>query len=311
MLLSRHRCIAIMGATATGKSGASLELAERFAGEIVSMDSRQVYRGLDIGTGKVTAAERERVPHHLIDILDPSERGSAGRHVALASGAVRGIRERGHLPMLVGGTGLYFRAYFEGLIDVVIPREARDEIRAGFEGLSTASLHEELRLEDPERAGEIPVGDRIRITRALELMAWTGQTVTELYATQERRSGDCDVLEFVLSMPRHLLRGRVAQRTRELFSRGWPDEVARLLDGGVSPDAPGMNSLGYAEIARCLAAGLNPQGALDSVVTATQQYAKRQETFFRRRQRAEWIDVSEDGWLERVERRVADFTRPE
>jgi len=295
-----RRCIAIMGPTATGKSDAGIALAERFDGEIISMDSRQVYRGFDIGTAKVTMEERRRVPHHLVDLLEPDEQGSAGRHAALAASAAAGIVERKRLPILVGGTGLYFRSFFEGLIDVSIPRHVLLDIRAGFAERTTADLYEELVLEDPERAADLSRNDRIRIMRALELIAWTGRTVTRLYAEQKPAGGEWDVLGFVLTMPRLLLRGRIAQRTRELFDRGWPEEVERLLERGVPLDAPGMNSLGYRDIARALLDGRPAESVLEDVVTATQQYAKRQETFFRRERTARRIDVSEEGWLEDV-----------
>ncbi len=300
-----------MGATATGKSEAGIFLAERFDGEVVSMDSRQVYRRMDVGTGKVSTAQQARVPHHLIDFLDPAERSSAGRHAALVASAAEGICERGRIPILAGGTGLYFRSFFEGLIDVVIPRDVLAGIRAGCESRETTALYEELRLKDPERAQDLSANDRIRITRALELIAWTGRTVTELYSEERTGARDWSVLSFVLTMPRHLLRGKIAGRTRDLFARGWVDEVEGLLASGVALEAPGMNSLGYREIAAALRQGEDASSVLEAVVMATQQYAKRQETFFRRDKEAVWIDVSESGWLERMAEQVGSFVSSE
>ena len=140
----RIKAVAIMGATGTGKSNLAILMAEIFGGEIISMDSRQVYRGLDIGTGKVTVVERARVPHHLLDILDVSESGSAGRHAAAAEAAIRDIATRGRVPILAGGTGLYFRALFGGLVPVVIPQQELARIRATFAGRETEALHAEL-----------------------------------------------------------------------------------------------------------------------------------------------------------------------
>jgi len=293
---ARTRVIAIMGATATGKTAAAVSLCEQLGGEIVSMDSRQVYRGMDIGTGKPSAGELDRARHHLIDILDPRERGSAGRHAAMAAAAIEDIASRGRVALLVGGTGLYFRALFGGLVDVVIPTDALEGIRDSQRDRDTASLYEELQLGDPDRAAELSPNDRVRISRALELMAWTGRPVSELYAEQKRQGARYEAVSVVLTLPRALLRGRIATRTRSMFDAGWPHEVRGLLDAGVEPDAPGMLSLGYAEIARALIEGRSASGQVEDVITRTQQYAKRQETFFRGDPDAVWLDVGSPGW---------------
>ena len=299
-----------MGATGTGKSNLAIRLAEELDGEIISMDSRQVYRGLDIGTGKVTAAERERVPHHLLDILDVNESGSAGRHAEAAQAAIRDVAARGRLPILAGGTGMYFRALFGGLVPVVIPEAELARIRDTFAGRETAVLHAELARVDPARSSALSPNDRVRITRALELIAYTGKPASELYARP--RSGaasDITYLKLVLTMPREALRARIEERTHELFSRGWITEVWRLLDKGVSPDMPGMQSLGYATIAAAIAGGLDPRRWEKQVVTLTRQYAKRQETYFRSEKDAVWLDVSEVGTDERAAALVRAFLR--
>ena len=281
-----------MGATATGKSHLAIALAGEFQGEIVSMDSRQVYRGLDIGTGKVDEAARQRVPHHLLDYLGVNESGSTGRHIAAAETAMLDIAARGRTPFLVGGTGLYFRALFSGLVEVTIPPGDLARIRAGFEGRETPELYQELVGLDPERAGVISPNDRVRITRALELIAHTETKATDLYAKQRGANNDIVYLKLVLSMPREKLRERIAERTRELFEQGWPQEVARLMKAGVDPRAPGMLSLGYADIAAAISNREDPAEALETVITITRQYAKRQETFFRSEKDAVWIDMT-------------------
>jgi tRNA dimethylallyltransferase len=205
MAATRTRVFAIMGATATGKTAAAVALCEQFGGEIVSMDSRQVYRGMDIGTGKPSGEELTRARHHLIDILDPHEQGSAGRHATMAAAAIDDIVARGRLPFLVGGTGLYFRALFGGLVDVVIPKEALEGIRASLRERDTGALYEELCLADPARAAEVSANDRVRISRALELMAWTGRRASELYAEQKREADRFDAVEAVLTLPRELV----------------------------------------------------------------------------------------------------------
>jgi tRNA dimethylallyltransferase len=298
-----------MGATATGKSRLALSLAQVFDGEIISMDSRQAYRGLDIGTGKVACAERERVPHHLLDFLDVTETGSAGRHAAAAEAAIRGIAARGHLPIAAGGTGLYFRALFGGLVPVVIPRDELARIRTSFVGRETRDLHTELSRLDARRAAEISPNDRVRVTRALELIAYTGAPVSELYAKSSGAADDIGYLKLVLTMPREALRARIAERTRELFDSGWVEEVRSLMARGVDPGAPGMQSLGYGVIAAALARGEDPQTCLPEVITLTRQYAKRQETFFRSEKSAVWIDVTRPGAEEEVLARVAEFLR--
>ncbi|MEJ2721125.1 MAG: tRNA (adenosine(37)-N6)-dimethylallyltransferase MiaA [bacterium] len=295
--------IAIMGATATGKSELAIRLAEKYDGEVISMDSRQAYRGLDIGTGKISAEDQARVPHHLIDVLDPHEPNTAGKHMERALGAWAEIRGRGRVAIFAGGTGLYFRALFRGLIDVQI---SDDDLVAQRNELSTAPtwmLYEELERVDPERAAELSPRDRVRIQRSIEIYRCTGSSFTDHVARQNHQRRFAG-LKLVLSMPREKLRDRIAERTRELYARGWCREVRELLAGGVAPDAPAMNSLGYDLIAQTIRRGEDPLQTIDAVITVTQQYAKRQETFFRSVRDAVWIDVSRPGWDREIDRRV-------
>jgi tRNA dimethylallyltransferase len=305
---SPTKYVAIMGATATGKSALGIRLAERFRGEVVSMDSRQVYRRMDIGTGKVSPKDRARVPHHLLDILDPGEAGSAGRHAELARRSMEEITARGNVPFLVGGTGLYFDAVFRPLIDIHIPRETLESIRAGFQSRDTLELYAELRRVDPDRARYLSPNDRVRITRALEIFLASGSTASEHLARQAERSaaeGKAGVLKLVLTMPRQRLRRRIAQRTRAMYEAGWVDEVKRLVADGYGLDSPGMRSLGYAEIARALIEGTDPGATMDEVIVRTQQYAKRQETYFRKDDEAIWLDASSPDYQAKTARMVA------
>ncbi len=292
-----------MGATATGKSKLAIHLAERFGGEIVSMDSRQVYIGMDIGTAKVGSTERRGIPHHLIDVLRPDEPNSAGMHAARAAGICREIASRGNLPILAGGTGLYFRALFTGIIDLEVPKDALARTRKSLEARDTSDLYQELRKRDPERAEMISPNDRIRITRALEVIILTGKPMSKHFAEQER-SLSWEGLKLVLTAPRDDLRRRIAKRTREMFDAGWVDEVKKLLDDGYGIDSPGMNSLGYLEIAKAIIAGRDPFSTLEQVITLTRQYAKRQETFFRSETGALWFDVSKKDCYASVETAV-------
>jgi tRNA dimethylallyltransferase len=295
-----------MGATATGKSALAMRLALRFDGEIVSMDSRQVYRGFDVGTAKPPRPDLERIPHHLIDTLDPTAPSSAGTHAGEAARLAREIDARGRVPVLAGGTGLYFRALFRGLPPVVIPRAEQTRIRAMFSDRETDELYRDLQRLDAERARALSPRDRLRIARALEIIAYTGRPASEALRRREPDPGLAH-LKVVLSMPRPQLREHIATRTRALFDAGWPDEVRRLLAAGVPPDCPAMQGLGYADIARALAAGRDPRGCIDAVIQSTRQYAKRQETFFRSESDALWEDVTEPGCGGRVERLAEAF----
>ncbi len=296
----RVRCVAILGATATGKSALAIELARRVGGEVVSMDSRQIYRGLEIGTGQVPVDARRGVAHHLMGIVDPTERWSAGRHAERAAACIREIASRRAHPILVGGTGLYFRALLDGLVDVRIPADVLERMRRAVRGVPTSRLRERLRALDPARADALSPNDRVRITRALELIEWTGRPVTELYAERTRAAGAVAARRFFLTMPRPRLRERIARRTRALFDAGWPDEVRRLLDAGVPADAPGMQSLGYPELAAALRAGRDPESTFDGIVQRTRAYAKRQETFFRGMPGREPVDASQPRAIEEL-----------
>jgi tRNA dimethylallyltransferase len=309
------RLVAIMGATATGKTGVAIRLAEAFGGEIVSMDSRQVYRGLDIGTAKPSLEERRRVPHHLLDVLDPGEANSAGRHARLAEEAVADISKRRRLPILSGGTGLYIRAFFHGLIDARVPDEELGAIRRDVDRMTTPEMHEELSRIDPTRAQALPPSDRLRISRAIEVYLATGVTPTEHFAAHTTRGdspADDDSLRIVLTLPRAILRERIATRTEAMYRAGWVREVRDLLDKGWTVESPAMNSLGYREIAQALHDGMDPKATGPRVMTLTQQYAKRQETFFRGMNGALWIDMARGDAVNEILRRVRAFPgRPE
>jgi tRNA dimethylallyltransferase len=283
-----------MGATATGKSALGVSLGLEFGGEMVSMDSRQVYRGMDVGTGKVTPAERGDLPHHLLDILDPDETGSAGRHCELVRAAIDDITARGRVPILVGGTGLYFDALFRPFIDLGGAGDRVEEIRREFDDRPTADLFDELQRVDAQRARQLSPNDRVRITRALEVFCATGVPMSEHFRRQSLQpDGEAGrYLKLVLTAPRAALRERIDRRTRAMYEAGWVEEVGRLLARGYGADSPGMRSLGYEEIAAALTAGTDPRDTIQQVITRTQQYAKRQETYFRREKDAVWLDVT-------------------
>lgn len=298
-----QRAVAIMGATATGKSDLAIRLAEALGGEIVSMDSRQVYRGLDIGTGKVSAEDRRRVPHHLVDVLEPHEVNSAGTHVARAETIGEQLAASGKTVFLVGGTPLYFRVLFRGLIDAATPEDEKGRLRKELASETTEALCRRLQGLDPERAAALSPRDRVRIARAIEIAVLTGRTYSQHVALQ-RKASPWAGLKIVLTLPRAVLRERIARRTREMYDRGWVEEVRTLLARGVRADAPAMGSLGYDVIARALISGGDAVATVEEVIRLTQQYAKRQETFFRSERDACWFDVSAPEAPAEIERRV-------
>jgi tRNA dimethylallyltransferase len=300
-----RRAVAIMGATATGKSDLAIHLAEQFDGEIISMDSRQVYRGLDIGTGKVTLEDRRRVIHHLIDILDPHEMNSAGLHVGRAEAISERTIAGGKAVFFVGGTGLYFRVLFRGIIGAETSDDERNRLRHELASRSTEELHRSLVELDSERAKALSPRDRIRIIRAIEIAFLTGKTHTE-HITQQPKAPVWGGTKIVLTLPRPALRERIAERTREMYEKGWTDEVRSLIARGIGLDAPAMGSLGYDVIARAIVAGADPEATRAEVTTRTQQYAKRQETFFRSEPDALWFDVSAQGGRGGIERIVGE-----
>lgn len=280
-----------MGATATGKSQLAIAIAHRFGGEVISIDSRQVYRGMDIGTAKILPGEREGIPHHLIDIMNPDEANNAGKHAALARRAIEEIAGRSLVPILAGGTGLYFRAIFRGLMDLELDEPSLREVRVSFADRTTAELYRELERIDPARARFLSANDRMRISRALEIYTLTGRPMTDHIREQETGQ-NLDTLKIVLTMPRFDLRDRIARRTHAMFQAGWTEEVASLLNAGYDSASPGMISLGYREISDALESGRDPCGEIDAIITHTRQYAKRQETFFRSEQDAVTVDVT-------------------
>jgi tRNA dimethylallyltransferase len=287
------KCVSIMGATAVGKSRLGIRLAREFGGEVISMDSRQVYRGLDIGTGKVTPEECDGIPHHLLDIMDADRPGNAVRHAKLARDTITGIVERGHVPFLVGGTGLYFDALLRPFIDLNIAPETLTRVRVTFENMDTGQLYRQLVKNDPARAGQLSPNDRVRITRALEIHEISGIPMSRHLAAQDDIESGLRPLKIVLTMSRDKLRERIAERTRRMYDNGWVDEVKSVLAAGYPADCPGLKSLGYGEIAAAIEAGTDPLETLQSVIVRTQQYAKRQETYFRRDVENNWLDVGD------------------
>ena len=301
------RILAIVGPTGVGKSALALAVAERAGAEIVNADAPQVYRGIDIGTAKPSRAERARVPHHLIDCLDPGERYSAGRFAEMARGVLDDITARGRPALVVGGSGLYLRALLAGLAPLpAVPAAVRAELSARLAREGLAALRLELERLDPPTAARLAPGDTQRTLRALEVARASGRPLSEWLARGPAAATALSGVQRVgLTLPRALLYDRIGSRVRQMVARGWLDEIRGLLASGVEPDAPAFRAIGYAQWLGHLAGDYDCEETTRRIVVATRRYAKRQETWFRREPGIEWHDARDAGPLaERLARRV-------
>jgi len=299
-----------MGPTGVGKTHLGIEVAHRLGGEVLSADSRQIYRGLDIGTAKPTAAQQARVHHHLIDIADPHERYSAGRFGREARRLAGQLSARGVTPVVVGGSGLYLTAFMDGLfLEEGGHLHVRALLRARREEEGLAALYEELGRADPAIQSRLDPGDRQRILRALELALTGGRD-----ASRRRLEGGgsplpCVPLTVCLHRRREELYRRIDRRVEDMVAAGWPQEVEALLEAGCDRAACGLESLGYEEMARLVAGELSRADAIAAVQQRSRRYAKRQLTWFRRDRRLRWLDLDRLGVGGAIDRIGADWAR--
>lgn len=291
--------IAITGATATGKTALAIALASRHDGEIISCDSMQIYRGMDIGTAKPTKDEMSCVPHHMIDILDPGEPYSCARYVKEARAIINDIISRGRLPIICGGTGLYLDALISGNVFSEEPDESTtNDIRSSLlqfaQEHGADALHRRLHDVDPEAAASIHPNNIRRVARALEIYLKTGMTKTSWDA--KSRSGENALPALVIGLrfaDRSLHRHIIMKRCEKMFDTGLVDEVRRLYEEGKLATGTASQAIGYKEIIPYILGQSSREEVLTSLYTATCQYAKRQETWFRRRDYVHWIDVDD------------------
>lgn len=282
--------LALVGATATGKSALALAVAEELGGEVVNADALQVYRGLDVGTAKPSVEERRRVPHHLIDVLEPTERFSAGEFSRRARATIAGIRARGRLPIVVGGSGLYLRALFAGLTELPPPDpRLRQELRTRLEREGLAALGRELEDVDPASRRRIAAGDPQRTLRALEVWHQTGRPLSWWQREARAEPPGWSVVRLGLTMERTLLYDRIGLRVRAMIERGWVDEVRNLLFSGVPSSAPAFQAIGYRQLVAHVVGGYPLSDAVSEIAAATRRYAKRQETWFRKEPDVQWV----------------------
>lgn len=283
--------VAVLGPTATGKSALALSIAERYGGEIVNCDSTAVYRGFDIGTDKVPVGERRGIPHHLIDIVEPTDEYTAAQYARDAAAAVRAIHARGKLPLVVGGTGFYYRALTRGLF----PGPGRDDTtRARLEAVAARRgvpfLHRLLERVDPDSARRIQPRDLKRLVRALEVYFLTGRPLTAHFASTERPLPDFDVVPVALRLPAAAISERVTRRVDQQFESGLLNEIRALLARGIPESARPFGGLVYRQGLEHLH-GVRDEPATRALITQeNRRYARRQLIWFRKEPNLTWFD---------------------
>jgi len=284
-----EKVLAIVGPTAVGKTALAIDLAQKFNGEIISGDSMQVYRHLDIGTAKATPAEQAQATHHLIDVKDVDQQFTVAQFVAAAQKLIPAITARGHLPIIAGGTGFYLQALFDGLkLGAEAPGDpaVRDRFRAIAQEKGAEYLWQQLEAKDPQAAAKIPVTNIRRTVRALEVIAVTGQ----LFSHQENGGPQYDELYLALNTDRNLLYDRINQRVDLMAQGGLVDEVRWLASQG-GTDLPAATGIGYRELLPVLDQPDRIPAAIDQVKQDSRHYAKRQLTWFRNQTTATWYDL--------------------
>ncbi len=283
--------LVILGPTAAGKSALGIRLAERLGGEILVCDSTQVYRGFDIGTGKVPEAERHAIPHHLIDLAEPTEIFHAGEYRRHAETALADLARRHRLPILTVGTGLYLRALLEGLCEAPERSDQlRHRLRRRAETAGPAHLHRLLDRLDPDAARRIGERDVPKMIRALEVRLLSGRPLSALQRAGRRGLEGYRPVKIGLAPPRARLYERIDRRVEAMLAAGWVEEVRGLMASGLGADAKPFLFIGYAELGEYLNGGIDLQEAAERIRRATRRYAKRQITWFRRETDVCWLE---------------------
>lgn len=287
--------LSVIGATATGKSDLAVALAQTLGGEIINSDSMQFYRGMDIGTAKLPASERGGIPHHLLDVLDVREEASVAAYQADARRLIGEIRGRGRVPIFVGGSGLYARAAVDVMSFPGTDPDVRARLEAEVAETGPNEAHLRLREVDPAAAEKIAPGDARRIVRALEVLEITGEPFS---AHLPRYEYAIEAVQIGLAIDRGVLHERIRTRIDRMFDAGWVAEVEALLERGLAEGRTASQAIGYAQIAAMLSGTLSEDEARESTVVRTRQFARRQETWFRRDERIRWIEALGDSPLD-------------
>ncbi|MCR4689983.1 MAG: tRNA (adenosine(37)-N6)-dimethylallyltransferase MiaA [Lachnospiraceae bacterium] len=292
--------VILTGPTAVGKSNLSIALAKQIGGEIISADSMQVYRHMDIGSAKISREQMQGVPHHLLDVVDPTQPFDVTIFQAMAREAAEQIRSRGKLPILVGGTGFYIQAL---LYDIEFEDDSRDaDLRRELEQqalqMGPAYMHDLLKEVDPQSAETIPAGNVKRVIRALEYYKLTGETIFSHNMTQRQKESPYNFAYFVLTDERQKLYDAIDRRVDEMMKEGLEEEVRKLMEMGVKKEDTSMQGLGYREIYSCLSGDYPLEEAVRLIKRNTRHFAKRQLTWFGREKEVIWIPKSEYSYSE-------------
>ena len=305
---AQRRLAVILGPTASGKSALAIDLGRRFGGEVVCCDSTQVYRHFDIGTGKVPAAERQGVPHHLMDLAEPEEVFTAGDYRRVALQTLEEIAGRGRLPILTVGTGLYLRALLEGLDDLPgRSEEIRERLRQRAAARGPEYLHRILLKCDPRGAAQIAPRDTQKLIRAIELCLLTGQPASQLRGRSRVALKEFLVMKIGLMPEREKLYGAIDRRVEAMMEMGWVDEVRKLIEMRIPAAAKPFSFLGYSQLRDHVEKNTSLDAAVREIQQATRRYAKRQITWFRRELGVTWLEGF--GHQESIRRRAGEALR--
>ncbi len=283
--------VVLIGPTAVGKTDLSLSIAREFSGEIVGADSMQVFRYMDIGTAKPSIEELQQAPHHLIDVADPDEEYNAARYADEAKAACRAIIQKGNIPLLVGGTGLYIKALLEGMFDAFpVDHGVREEMKMRLAEEGRESLHNELLHIDPSSANRIHLNDTQRLLRALEIFKVTGTTWSEHLHNEQKKKQFSTVLKIGLTCERQKLYDRINYRAQKMMDSGFLEEVKGLLDMGYGPELKSMQSLGYRHLIEYINGAWDLETTQSLLARDTRRYAKRQYTWFGKDKSIVWVE---------------------
>jgi tRNA dimethylallyltransferase len=304
MLSNKAKVISVTGPTCTGKSAVSVLLAERFDGEIINCDSMQVYKYFDIGTAKPDQDTRKRVPHHLVDIVEPQEEFNAARFVEMADHAIDTIQACRKIPILVGGTGLYLRALIYGLFKADKDADLRVKLQEEYSE-DPLRFYERLKETDHDYAMRISFKDRIRVVRAMEIFILTGKKVSELEKDHGFREPRYDILKIGLKKEKDDLYAKINDRVNDMFTQGWIEEVKNILAMGVNDTVKPFSSIGYREILLNIKGFIQYKDMVKDIQKHTRHYAKRQFTWFAKEKDMDWFEYPED--LEGITKKVVEF----
>ena len=285
------KIIVVLGPTAVGKSRTAVKLAEIFDGEIVNCDSMQVYRGFDIGTDKVSTAEQNHIPHHLLDIFEPTQQSTAAEFVRRAVQAINMILEKGRLPIITGGTGLYLKALISGLF----PEDKKDPaLRRRLEKMANQNgleiLRNKLKEVDPEYFHKIGANDKIRIIRALEVYYLTKKPITAHFKETKSPLPNFKMIKIGLKLEREVLYARIEKRVDDMIKKGIFEETMELLAAGIPENSPPFKALGYKQVLECFQGKISKEEAVSLIKIETRHYAKRQMTWFKKMVGIQWFN---------------------